>query len=145
MVTISTGAPWARAMTALTCCMKCMLRARSNPPSTSLAEQLPVSRQAVAKHLAALERVGLTRVTPSGRERRYQVDEAQLARAVRFELKREEAWTIILFRHEGRREQVEFMHHCSTKWATFLMSLKSLVETGAGQPAPYDIKVSDWH
>ena len=122
-----------------------MLRARSNPPSTSLAEQLPVSRQAVAKHLAALERVGLTRVTPSGRERRYQVDEAQLARAVRFELKREEAWTIILFRHEGWREQVEFMHHCSTKWATFLMSLKSLVETRAGQPAPYDVKVSDWH
>ena len=26
------------------------------------------------------------------------------------------------------------MHHCSTKWATFLVSLKSLVETGTGSP-----------
>jgi predicted transcriptional regulator len=50
--------------------------------STSLSEQLPVSRQAVAKHLAVLERVGLTSVTPSGRERLYHVDEAQLGRAV---------------------------------------------------------------
>jgi ArsR family transcriptional regulator, cadmium/lead-responsive transcriptional repressor len=29
-----------------------------------------------------LDRVGLVRATPSGRERRYHVDEAQLARAV---------------------------------------------------------------
>ncbi len=48
-------------------------------------------------------------------------------------------------RHQGWQEPVEFMHHCSTKWATFLMSLKSLLETGAGAPAPYDVKVSDWH
>ncbi|MGH3680081.1 MAG: ArsR/SmtB family transcription factor [Natronosporangium sp.] len=50
--------------------------------ATSLSEQLPVTRQAVAKHLGVLDRVGLVHVTPSGRERRYQVDEAQLARAV---------------------------------------------------------------
>ena len=49
---------------------------------TSLSEQLPVTRQAVAKHLDVLARVGLVHVTTSGRERRYQVDEAQLARAV---------------------------------------------------------------
>jgi len=59
-----------------------LLLAAGGGTSTSLSEQLPVTRQAVAKHLAVLERVGLTRVTPSGRERRYQVDEAQLARAV---------------------------------------------------------------
>ena len=42
-----------------------------------------------------------------------------------------------MFRHEGWREPVEFMHHCSTKWATYLMSLKSLVETGSrGAVAP---------
>jgi hypothetical protein len=29
-----------------------------------------------------LDRVGLVRLTPAGRERRYEVDEAQLARAV---------------------------------------------------------------
>lgn len=50
--------------------------------ATSLSHQLPVTRQAVAKHLAVLDRVGLVHVTPAGRERRYEVDEAQLARAV---------------------------------------------------------------
>jgi len=53
--------------------------------------------------------------------------------------------TIVLFRHQGWREPVEFMHHCSTKWATFLLSLKSLVETGTGAPAPRDQEISDWH
>jgi predicted transcriptional regulator len=50
--------------------------------ATTLSEQLPVTRQAVAKHLAVLDRVGLVHVTPSGRERLYEVDEVQLARAV---------------------------------------------------------------
>ena len=55
------------------------------------------------------------------------------------------AYTNVLFKHEGWREPVEFMHHCSTKWGQFLMSLKSLVETGDGQPAPRDVAISDWH
>jgi DNA-binding transcriptional ArsR family regulator len=50
--------------------------------ATTLSERLPVTRQAVSKHLLVLDRVGLVHVTPAGRERRYQVDEAQLARAV---------------------------------------------------------------
>ena len=50
--------------------------------ATSLSEHLPVTRQAVAKHLVVLDRVGLVHMSPTGRERRYQVDEAQLARAV---------------------------------------------------------------
>ncbi|MFE5297136.1 ArsR/SmtB family transcription factor [Streptomyces sp. NPDC056632] len=50
--------------------------------ATTLSEQLPITRQAVAKHLGVLHRVGLVQVTPSGRERRYEVDVAQLARAV---------------------------------------------------------------
>jgi len=49
---------------------------------TSLSERLPVTRQAVSKHLGVLDRVGLVHVTPEGREMRYRVDEAQLARAV---------------------------------------------------------------
>jgi hypothetical protein len=40
-----------------------------------------VTRQAVAKHLVVLDRVGLVQSTPAGREVRYEVDEAQLARA----------------------------------------------------------------
>ncbi|MDX8055372.1 metalloregulator ArsR/SmtB family transcription factor [Lentzea sp. BCCO 10_0798] len=50
--------------------------------ATTLSERLPVTRQAVAKHLGVLDRVGLVHSTPAGRERRYEVDEAQLARAV---------------------------------------------------------------
>ncbi len=50
--------------------------------STSLSARLPVTRQAVSKHLAVLDRVGLVHAEPAGRERYYQVDEAQLARAV---------------------------------------------------------------
>lgn len=49
--------------------------------ATSLSEGLPVSRQAVAKHLVVLDRVGLVHATAAGRERRFRVDEAQLARA----------------------------------------------------------------
>jgi DNA-binding transcriptional ArsR family regulator len=50
--------------------------------ATSLSQQLPVTRQAVAKHLGVLDRVGLVHVTPAGREKRYRVDDAQLGRAV---------------------------------------------------------------
>ena len=50
--------------------------------ATTLSEQLPVTRQAVAKHLGVLDRVGLVHVTPTGRERLYEVDQAQLAHAV---------------------------------------------------------------
>ncbi|MFI7632131.1 ArsR/SmtB family transcription factor [Microbispora rosea] len=50
--------------------------------ATSLAQRLPVTRQAVAKHLGVLDRAGLVRGTPAGREKRYRVDDAQLARAV---------------------------------------------------------------
>ncbi|MGZ4547959.1 MAG: SRPBCC family protein [Blastococcus sp.] len=64
---------------------------------------------------------------------------------IHFELKEEDGLTIVLFRHEGWKEPVEFMNHCSTKWATFLMSLKKLVETGTGDPAPRDVTISNWH
>ncbi|RAG87334.1 SRPBCC domain-containing protein [Streptacidiphilus pinicola] len=64
---------------------------------------------------------------------------------IRFDLKQHDEWTIVLFRHEGWREPVEFMYHCSTKWASFLLSLKQLLETGKGDPAPRDVRISDWH
>jgi ArsR family transcriptional regulator, cadmium/lead-responsive transcriptional repressor len=50
--------------------------------ATTLGQQLPVTRQAVAKHLGVLDRVGLVQARPAGREKRYRVDDAQLARAV---------------------------------------------------------------
>lgn len=64
---------------------------------------------------------------------------------IRWDLRQDGGWTIVTFAHEGWAEPVEFMHHCSTKWASFLLSLKSLVETGSGSPAPRDVRISDWH
>jgi DNA-binding transcriptional ArsR family regulator len=58
-----------------------MLLADGDGTATTLSEQLPVSRQAVAKHLGVLDRLVLVRATPAGREKRYRVDQAQLARA----------------------------------------------------------------
>jgi uncharacterized protein YndB with AHSA1/START domain len=64
---------------------------------------------------------------------------------ISWDLRTEGDYTIIMFAHQGWKEPVEFMHHCSTKWATFLMSLKSFVETGTGAPAPDDEQISNWH
>jgi predicted transcriptional regulator len=50
--------------------------------ATTLSAHLPVTRQAVAKHLAVLDRAGLVTAATAGRERRFQVDDDQLARAV---------------------------------------------------------------
>jgi DNA-binding transcriptional ArsR family regulator len=60
-----------------------LLGADGSGTATSLSDHLPVTRQAVAKHLAVLDRVGLVHGASAGRERRYWVDEAQLARAAR--------------------------------------------------------------
>jgi uncharacterized protein YndB with AHSA1/START domain len=64
---------------------------------------------------------------------------------ISFDIKQEDEFSIVLFKHQGWKEQVEFMYHCSTKWAIYLMSLKSLVETGKGAPSPDDVKISNWH
>jgi uncharacterized protein YndB with AHSA1/START domain len=61
---------------------------------------------------------------------------------VLWDLKPYEKGTTILFKHQGWRQPVEFMHHCSTKWATFLLSLKALLETGKGATFPNDVRVS---
>jgi uncharacterized protein YndB with AHSA1/START domain len=61
---------------------------------------------------------------------------------ISFDLKQAGDHTIVLFKHQDWKEPVEFMHHCSTKWAIYLMSLKSLVETGKGSPNPNDTHIS---
>jgi uncharacterized protein YndB with AHSA1/START domain len=63
---------------------------------------------------------------------------------ISFDLKQQADWTIVLFKHQGWKEPVEFMHHCSTKWGVFLLSLKSLLETGKGAPFPNEIKLDSW-
>jgi DNA-binding transcriptional ArsR family regulator len=49
---------------------------------TELAGRLPVSRQAVAKHLDALETAGLVSATVSGRSRRYRLTPRPMTEAM---------------------------------------------------------------
>jgi hypothetical protein len=58
-----------------------------------------------------------------------------------FQLVWKENQTFILFKHANWKEPVEFMHHCSTKWATFLLSLRDWLERDQGRPTPKDIKI----
>jgi uncharacterized protein YndB with AHSA1/START domain len=60
---------------------------------------------------------------------------------ITFDLTESGGETVLLFTHADWREPVEFMHHCSTKWGTFLMSLKALLETGQAAPFPNDVKI----
>ena len=50
-----------------------MLAARDTATATELAAELPVTRQAVAKHLAALDAAGLVAGRRLGRETRYRL------------------------------------------------------------------------
>jgi len=63
---------------------------------------------------------------------------------ISWDLERDGDYTEVLFKHVGWQEPVDFMHHCSTKWAVYLMSLKQLVETGRGAPSPHDVKIDSW-
>ena len=64
---------------------------------------------------------------------------------IEFALSRQDDYTIVMFGHRKWREEVEFMSHCSTKWGTFLLSLRDMVETGSGRPAPHDLRIGNWH
>ncbi len=63
---------------------------------------------------------------------------------VSFDLAQEDDYAVVRFKHEGWKAPVDFMHHCSTKWGMFLLSLKSMIEKGTGTPWPNDIKIDKW-
>jgi len=50
-----------------------------------------------------------------------------------------------MFGHRNWREAVEFTAHCRMKWATFMRSLRELVETGKGRPSRVDLKIDNWN
>ena len=60
-----------------------LLLAHGEVTPTALATELPFTRQAVAKHLAVLDRAGLVEASRSGREVRYSVRPEHLDIAVR--------------------------------------------------------------
>jgi DNA-binding transcriptional ArsR family regulator len=84
-----------------------LLLAAGEGTATSLGRDLPVTRQAVAKHLAVLERVGLVTVSPAGREKRFRVEEAQLARAAEQLASVGTAWDARLRRIKGIAEAIQ--------------------------------------
>ena len=52
--------------------------------------------------------------------------------------------TVLLFTNEGWDQPVEFLHHCSTKWALFLLGLKDGFEGGRATPYPGEPAISAW-
>jgi DNA-binding transcriptional ArsR family regulator len=61
-----------------------VLAARGEASATILAVELPVTRQAVVKHLAVLDRAGLVRGARRGREVRYSVRPERLDATARW-------------------------------------------------------------
>src|SRR3974377_1323012 len=66
------------------------------------------------------------------------------ATTLHFDLREGEGETVVLFAHRGWKNESEIMHHTSTKWAYFLLSLKSLFEHGKGTPFPDVVPISRW-
>ena len=75
--------------------------------ATTLAAALPLTRQAVAQHLAVLESVDLVSSAKSGRERRYTVHVEPLTAAA--------SW----------------MNHVAIQWDARLAAIKALAEAPA--------------
>ncbi len=67
--------------------------------------------------------------------------EAWMGTEIVFELKPENGQTFVNFSHANWKAPSDFMAHCSTKWAVFMLSLKDALETGKGQPFPDDVQI----
>jgi DNA-binding transcriptional ArsR family regulator len=78
--------------------------------ATELASQLPISRQAVAKHLTSLARAGLLARERSGRDVRYRVTPEPLS------------------------EAVSWMAHVGEQWDDRLARLAQTLDTARDEP-----------
>ena len=67
--------------------------------------------------------------------------EAWMGTEIVFNLKQDEDQTFVRFTHTNWASSTDFMAHCSTKWAVFMLSLKDAAETGKGKPFPNDIQI----
>ena len=63
---------------------------------------------------------------------------------VRFELREQINECSLYFQHDGWSQVTEFMGHCSTKWAYFLLGLKWHLEGAASVAYPNDVAISAW-
>ncbi|HUI63310.1 MAG TPA: SRPBCC domain-containing protein [Bacteroidota bacterium] len=85
----------------------------------------------------------VTEMSPPQRVRWLCIDGVSewIGTEVAFDLRRESSGSIVLFAERRWKEPVEYMHYCSTKWATYLLSLKLPCETGKGTPYPEDVGI----
>ena len=85
-------------------------------------------------------------LTPSTRVRWKCVAGAQewIDTCIQFDINSQEGETVLRFKHCGWREEVEYMFHCSTRWAYFLIGLRQLLEGGGGRPFPRCERISRW-
>lgn len=70
-----------------------------------------------------------------------EMPEAWMGTEILFRLRQEPDQTFVRFTHANWKAPTDFMAHCSTKWAVFLLSLKDAAETGKGKPFPDDIHI----
>jgi DNA-binding transcriptional ArsR family regulator len=75
-----------------------LLAQRPTVTASSLAQQLPISRQAIAKHLGALADAGLVAAAREGRETRYRLTPAPLSAAREWMAATEQQWDARLAR-----------------------------------------------
>jgi len=61
---------------------------------------------------------------------------------ISFKLRSDDKQTWVHFTHSKWANDSEFLSHCSTKWAVFMLSLKDLLETGTGHPYPNDVQIN---
>jgi hypothetical protein len=61
-----------------------------------------------------------------------------------FNLAEAEDETVVYFTNTGWPEPKEFMGHCSTKWAFFLIGLKLTMEGAEPVAYPNDLAISGW-
>jgi DNA-binding transcriptional ArsR family regulator len=89
-----------------------LIAARQSATATTIAAELPVSRQAVVKHLAILEQAGLVTGSKEGREVRYTVRSDRLDDASRW------------------------MADLAAEWDARLARIKQLAESSPPDPVP---------
>ena len=84
----------------------------------------------------------VTRLDPAGHVSWSCVEGADewVGTKLAFDLSDNDGETVVLFTHADWREPVDFMAHCSARWAYFLLSLKGYLETGKGTPFPEDLR-----
>lgn len=60
---------------------------------------------------------------------------------VGFKVITDDKQTHLMFKHAEWQEETPFLHHCTMKWATFMLSLRDYLETGKGRPFPDDLHI----